>query len=493
MGSDCLKLWKSTVVPAVILCLAAAPYVAGETGEPLGEARERFEKVVSAENLMSVIDRTSDFQTLLGLAVLSGTRLYQVRESALQKAAYFMPQEPAQLAALTAVRAQQGEAFARALIAEDPSNALGYYLVAKDHAWSSRPLDAIEMLRKGASAEKMTLPEPALHAAILRALDVLGLQGTERFLAVSTTRVVRHVHSLSRLGPGVTVCVSDLPESERDLAAELLFAFAGHMAPHNDTVYQRWATKSALRAACRLKQAVAAAEDSPAAAAYASLIEIIGSQEESEMRAGARWSGMLEGALHDVFYPRAAITQILRGDPDVDEEAQAILEQAFEEHRRAALNLLELVCANDTALKAYLDREPLHHMDPRLSSALEDLEKKESMARETFEQKSPIFAESQTLRQVGLALLMYAMDHDGAFPERLDVLAARGYIATSDHRGALTGEGALAYVGSGMREDPRDLVAYGRWVTWDNHVNALFGDGSVRLVPFEQVEALSHR
>lgn len=93
------------------------------------------------------------------------------------------------------------------------------------------------------------------------------------------------------------------------------------------------------------------------------------------------------------------------------------------------------------------------------------------------------------LRQLGAALQIYAIRHDGAYPRSLDALAEEGHVADGDLFTDPAGE-RYAYV-PGLTGDspPTTVLAYGRRAYEGGRTVALRVDGTVRT--YDSVKALN--
>ena len=119
---------------------------------------------------------------------------------------------------------------------------------------------------------------------------------------------------------------------------------------------------------------------------------------------------------------------------------------------------------------------------------------------------------ASNLRQIGLATLMYANEHGGRFPDRLEDLLAEdinpdvfvcplsndtAIVAPTTQQAGLRlsaepGHVSYIYVGKGLTDkaDAKVLVAYERIAHHGDGLNMLFADGQVQFVPSAQAKVL---
>lgn len=100
------------------------------------------------------------------------------------------------------------------------------------------------------------------------------------------------------------------------------------------------------------------------------------------------------------------------------------------------------------------------------------------------------------MKQIGLACLIYALDHKDVLPPNLAVLGEKGYIKKEGFPKLIkcfASKEEYVYIGAGkstrkVKNPSRTIIAYDRKPVHDNGRNVLFGDGHCEWMPEEEFQ-----
>ncbi|HIJ70904.1 MAG TPA: M56 family metallopeptidase [Planctomycetes bacterium] len=112
----------------------------------------------------------------------------------------------------------------------------------------------------------------------------------------------------------------------------------------------------------------------------------------------------------------------------------------------------------------------------------------EAVKNEAEESLSPKEKSFNNLKALGLAMIMYANDYEGQFPDTLKQL--RPYLEMKLHRWISAGN--VEYVGKGKTsaDNPQTVMAYNEMLPDDKATNVLFLDGHVEFCRHKRLESL---
>ena len=480
------SFWAAAVLGVIAAGLGATSGVAA-TGS-IEDVRETVSKALGQESVTAVTAKTSDGETLLGIAILSSRGGSEAGQAAIKA-------DPANAAVLTIWGSSSAP---ETLIGADSANALGYYLAAEQSLRKGDVLEATGMLRQGAQCKRIDAYDEKVVRAVFKAFDALEVGKAERLVAVMEGDFSWRSpwQMLTRLRWMFQEGARKLPVAERDVVAESLLAMAGQAdeaAKKNPAA--RDARTMVLIAAYRIKMALALAEEPPRARAYQEVISLL--QVEYRRTVNDEDSSMIQQAMYLALSGGQDIEQLTGAYGEASDQAKANVEKALQAQDEAARRFLDLVLrdVDEVIRKAIVEglgAEGIAANTSGLADAARVLNEKSGEAEGAMEAAFPAYASMQRLKQVGLAIGMYQVDHKEALPPDLETLQKEGYYRSNPGTitSPMTGR-PYVYLRATHEDFDRPgaaIVVYDDGVTSNGHQPALYLDMHVGNTAAEKVK-----
>jgi prepilin-type processing-associated H-X9-DG protein len=475
-----------------LLCVLAPPLGA----DIVDAANAALDKALSDESLSSAAAKTTDPDTLIGLAVFASPAL---GEKLARQAAASAPDKEKLLLSMAVgwhFDAPTVDAFLKA----DPDNGLPHYLKALLLLDEGKPAEGVASFQDGVRAKFFNSYTAEICRAALKAADTLNLDPPARLL--STMRVYfspgypQGIFKSQAVVARMDSTSGKLPADVQARIPDDLIAMAEQLLRSGDC--GRYSTlfvvKAALTRAYLLRGMAA-----PGSLADTVVADALAKYDWQASRE-ARALDQITLTLNNMLRPAPATAQAVLGySPELSPDDKAVFDKALAESRTQRARFLELASREAYGLMA---RQAVEGSLPAQKTpglgdpgnSLVEAANAVGVAAEAVVRtarsaaKGPAFDTIQNLKQLGLACLMFAQDHAGAMPPDLDTLARGGYMrAPAILKSAITGK-PFVYVGKDFRNDGADAVASGRTVlAYDDAVlppdgrAVLFADGHVKV------------
>jgi hypothetical protein len=480
------RLWAAVVLGVIAAAIAVQGGVAAD--KSARDAARTVSEALRPENVAAVTAKTSDSETLLGLAILSSQGNAEASAAAVKA-------DPANAPVLV-LWGWPNEP--QTLIDSDGANAIGYYLAAEQSVRKGDVLDATGMLRQGAQCKRIETYDETVVRAVFKAFDALGFGKEERLAAVVEGNFQWRSpwQALMRLGWMFQEGAGKLPEAERDVVADSLLAMAGQVdeaAKKNPAA--RDARTFVLIAAYRIKMALAQAEKPARARAYQEVITLL--ERDYRRARGDEDSNAIHQAMYLALSGGRDIKQLTGAYGETSDQAKAKVEEALRAQDEAARRFLDIVLGDvdgviRKAIVEGLGAEGIAANVSGLADAARVLNEKSGEAQEAMEEAFPAYGSMQRLKQVGLGIGMYQADHEEALPPNLATLVKEGYIkgGTGMITSPMTGR-PYVYLGATQEDFNRPgaaIVVYDEGVTPNGYQPALYLDLHVGNTAAEKVK-----
>lgn len=507
---------------ALLMILVAAVIMA-----PRSRAQKTFdlpiyckpvEQVVATENLKTVASKTTDLDVWLGLAYLARVGS-PARQEISQMAVKAKPEYRPVVAVLSVMMDGADDRSVSELLTRDPDNALGHYLRGNLLYHSGQEAEGIESFRRAAACSELRLYEGITSEALLKALDALGLKGRERLGALSwmaTRESNFHITYLQSLSRTLSEFARKAGAQARKEISDLLLILAGHLRATNFD--NRSFAERALRSAFRLKAEIAADEKSPTMNGYAAVVQALVSVDlaQFESRQASDAVKFLPSRIWSAF---AMVEQsvpyqqeLLEKRANLPEPDRAGFDQAKENAVQAAQALINVTLSDPdgivgTYLKGYSPASPnapgpwvtrLTYVE-RLIEERPDIVKialANEQARDALHSagsNDPWRRNMSRLMQVGLALYLYAVDHDHTYPDSFQSLSKKHLKPPLEPKSVLTGK-PYTYVAGGhkMPDKSRELeffiLCYDENSTAEGLYQCVMADGHGESLPADKLK-----
>jgi tetratricopeptide (TPR) repeat protein len=481
-----------------------------------------LDKTITAENLKAVASRTTDPRVLLGIAFLAQTGS-PARPEVSEMAVKSNPWYAAVVAVIAVSLDAIDEKSVTELIKLDPDNALGYYLQGDLLYQSGKEKEALTAFRKAAACSELRLYESATSDALFAALDALELQGRDRLCALSWMATRSSNFCITALQP----LSSDMWESAghadletRKEISDWLMILAGHLFATNLT--NRSLAQQALESAFRLKAETAFAEKSPTTNGYVAVVRALVSTTLS-------WPGIEEyriapyelarqvpWLIHQTFAiegaPIANSMDLYGNKVNIPAGDKAGFEKAKENAIRAAEALLNVALSDpDGIVGPYLKGllpsradarppwlSPYTYVD-KLMNERPDVFGTARALQEGMDAVSkavrndPRQTNMSRMMDIGRAILGYAANHDGTYPDDLDALFERKYLEPPTEAKSLLSDRPYVYLAAGAKLPGKSSEAGTLIVLYDDTVleggfyQCVFADGHGSSVPVDRI------
>jgi hypothetical protein len=484
-------------VAAAVLCITASA-VAHAAVQYTQFRSPEMVKALSDDSLSAAAEKTSDPQTLYGLAWFAGPA---TRAAILDKMVHLSPGDAPAAAALKCYdRIDSGQPKGsigtpdphpqdvESWIKADPDNGLPLSLKAYLTLRSGGTSDALEILETALSAKKFEAYDNRYYRkGILSALDALELRGETRVYALSeaiSSRVNPGVYStLASLSQDIHASTGTMSAQERGKVADMLLALATRLSHENGTRREgSYCSYMLLEAAYNMKASVT--DDKDTKQAY-------------ELTAGAVGMSMQESWLQRedlymaLFYAERTIYGAAGGVGSAYYDALPATEKAQVDAAQAKLvadshTLVSILAANpdqvaglavvENMFEAVVAMEDVH---PEVLAALKNVLSDNEAVQNLLDLSAP-HKSQRNLMRLGIALIDYAGDHDNTFPKDLSALKNGGYLAKSTTTvSPITGR-PYVLVAPGMvlsRDSGNAPIAYDDAPLKNDLRITLFGDG----------------
>ena len=489
----------------MLVCAFASRGLTGEYSFDYMPAKNpELDKALGDESLLAVAEKTTDGKTLLGLARFASP---ETRAKIVEMVEKVSPADAPAAAALvcafapeTKVRPEDLDEFLKA----DPTNGVPLCLKARLLPKDGKAAEAIGALRNGLATEKFeTYDKPEYRKGIISALDLLGLKGEVRLLAlqrVMNDRVNLHssqaiYFSFYRIAQDLFHATRQLSPEEQIELSDLLVKLGGRLMHENGNRREGIYCAFSTLALANHVRAIAAT-DKDVQAAYA----IIG----YFVWEGSRAQDMTQGDLLEALTVAGANPPTLRPYmsqyydmlPPAD---KAKVDDALAKVQEAGRTLVDLMAANPDEIAGVAVVSDLKSANsamldyPKVREAMQRVLDASEAAGTLLTNLSAPLRSKNNLMKIGLSLLMYSNDHSGQFPPDLKTLVTEGYLQKgSTIEAPITGK-PYTYLGASMRDDdfPNTIVAYDDApikTEQGTQYIALYVDGHVTLTPVKTVE-----
>lgn len=415
---------------------------------------ESVGRAVSAENLRSVATASTEPLVLLGLCFLASSGdpvRHELADLAIRRNSDY-----ARITALLSLMLDRVDwDSARELIAKDPENAIGHYVLGTLLHVSNQADEAMEEFRRATGCAEMRFYGPTLGEALFKAVGSLGLQGADRLCALSWATARWIDFSTFGIQP-IYGAISELARAaaapRRLELADTLLALAGHLFVTSFT--NRWFSLRAVENAFVLRAAFEgevnrAMRNGYAAAFYGLTSQMVSFPGIKEWwhRSPQQLAQFLPARIHQALAAEEANPVDLRATEatGLNDEERAALTAAREKATQAAAKLVEVALSDpDTILGPYFKEPQAAEPRPGGGAAFEwtavdgllnrrpDLFQAAAANEEAMAalwkagENAPSRRNAGRMLEIAWALCGYAQKHEQVFPPNLDALFKHG-------------------------------------------------------------------